>query len=175
MRRVVLLVLAASGALIAQPVHQKDADFGLPQGPTTSAPPVFRPVERTAFPDSSTASVTDSVKSSSVSALVAGSSPHPDSGESRVAKTQPDRRLDPVREPDRSKPPRGMAKIGAATATLLTGVASTTFGLCYWKYQDQINRQIDDTQVNRLGLMIAATLAIPVGVVLTWAGITQLF
>ena len=174
-RIVVALCLAAGASVQAQPVHQKDADFGLPQVPTTSAPPVFRPVERTAVPDSVKASATDSVKSSSVPALVAGSAPHRDSGECRIAKPQPDRRLDPVREPDRSKTSPGMARIGKATATLLTGVASTTFGLCYWHYHTRINRQLEGMPVNGLGLMITATLAIPIGVVLTWNGVTQLF
>lgn len=163
----------------AQPVHQKDADFGLPQGPAASVPLVFRPVERTAVPDSGKASgpltVTDSVKSLGAPGQVAGAFSIQDTGESRVDKLHPDRRLDPVREPERSKTPIGVAKVGQAAATLLTGVAATTFGLCYWKYHTRIDRQIEGTPVNGLGLRIAASLAIPVGVVLTWAGITQLF
>lgn len=170
---VLLLCLAAVAAVRAQPVSQKDVDFGLPLGPAASEPPVFRPVERTAVPDSGKVSMTDSVKSTSVPALVAlvaGSVPHPDSGEGRAAKPEPDRRL--VRpKTQEDEPPR----IVQGTAMAVTGVLLSSFGLYYWGHHSEMDDQAQEKDVNPLGLALVATATIPVGAVLALFGIAQLF
>lgn len=170
-----LIALAAQ----AQPVQPKEADFGLPQAQLLApAPQDFRPVvhDTLPVPAPATVALTDSVQTSTGRSLTMPDTATATPGSSTAAgKSIPDRRLDPVRKPDHSDPKDPVVRVGNATATLLTGVASTTFGVCYWKYSARINREIEDKPVNRLGLMIAATLAIPVGALLTWAGITMLF
>lgn len=174
-----LLVLSLGSLLLgtvahAQPVKVKD-DLGLPSASVLApAPMEFRPVARDAVQPSAVEASPVS-RTDSVTADVGPRTAPKDTGSRTSQAAVPDRRLDPVRKPDRSDPRDPVVRVGNATATLLTGVASTTFGLCYWKYHRRIDRQIEDAPINPLGLAIAATLAIPAGAVLTWAGITMLF
>lgn len=172
LRVVVLLCLAAVAAVRAQPVSQKDVDFGLPLGPAASEPPVFRTVERTAVPDSGKASttLTDSVKSSGTPRSVAGATLDRDSGPSRATKPEPDRRL--VRPKTQEvEPPR----IVQGTAMAVTGVLLSSFGLYYWGHHSEMDDQAQEKDVNPLGLALVATATIPVGTVLALFGIAQLF
>jgi len=74
--------------------------------------------------------------------------------------------------PDRTERTRHVAW-GVSTA--LTGIAATTFGLCYWKYRPSFDLQLQDKGIDPLGLGIVSTLAIPVGVVMTCFGILATF
>lgn len=85
--------------------------------------------------------------------------------------------LEPAKSGARSLPDRTERKADVAwgVSTALTGIAATTFGLCYWKYSRSIDPQIRDKGIDPLALGIAATLAIPVGVVMTCFGVLVMF
>lgn len=84
---------------------------------------------------------------------------------------------EPAKNGARSLPDRtaGKGNVAWGVSTALTGIAATTFGLCYWNYHRSTAQQIQDKGIDPFDLGIAATLAIPVGVVMTCFGIAAMF